>query len=82
MTTRTGKTATGSHEYRLTGNYYATRMGDGSWYIFEKKGTQYHDTGHRLPYPARLQGMGQKNSDCPARPHPYRGAAHGGQTTN
>jgi hypothetical protein len=50
MTARTGKTATGSREYRLIGNYYACRMGNGLWYIFEKEdGPLDRDTG--IDYP-------------------------------
>ena len=46
MTTRQGKTQTGSHEYHLAGNYYATRMCDNRWYIFEgKQGAGARDVG-------------------------------------
>jgi hypothetical protein len=54
MTTRTGKTATGSREYRLYANYYACRMGNGQWYIFAKEdGLMDRDTG--LDYPTLRQ---------------------------
>ena len=47
MTTRQGKTQTGSHEYHVGGNYYATAMGNNAgWYIFEgKQGAGERDTG-------------------------------------
>ena len=47
MTSRHGKTETGSHEYHLGGNFFAVAMGSNAgWYIFEgQQGQGAQDTG-------------------------------------
>ena len=45
---RYGKTEQGSHEYHLTGNYYACKM-DKAWYVFERAGNTMQDTGFDFP---------------------------------